>query len=154
MLRGTPSQLYRLYWTGRYLERIDLTSRSLLAALSSASPEEALAGLARSLGREYGGLWGFLEDVLYGREGSLVHAARMIRLNLMGLGSERLSREANMLVLLAENRVERSLDSVRSHLQDILSAALRLGEVLEAELTVPPTPPAEKLREQLMHQQQ
>ena len=154
MLRGTPSQLYRLYWTGRYLERIDLTARSLLAALSAGAPEESLRALAGSLGREYQGLWRFLEDLLYGEEGSIVHAARMVRLNLMGLGSERLSREANMLVLLAENRVGRSLGEVRRHLQDVLRAALSLGEVLEAELTAPPTPPLEKLREQLMHQQQ
>lgn len=157
-----PSRLYRLYWAGRYLERIDLTSRSLIAALrySRGRPEaldSALRELALALGTEYRGPREFLESVLYGEDapGSLLRAARMLRMNMMGLGVERLVRESNMLVLAAENRVP--LDDpnrIIRHLEDLLDAALRLGRVIEEELTAPPTPPARVLREQLLHQQQ
>ena len=156
-----PSRLYRLYWAGRYLERIDLTSRSLIAALryargQSERLDSALRELALALGSDYRGPGEFLERVLYGdAPGSLLRAARMLRMNMMGLGVERLVREANMLVLAAENRVPPDdPERIMRHLEDLLDAALRLGRVIEEELTAPPTPPARVLREQLLHQQQ
>ncbi len=155
-----PSRLYRVYWTGRYLERIDLLARGLDAAVRAfleTGSEEPLARLAASLGLGYGGLAGLAEEVLYSERGpsSVLHAARMVRLNLQGLGVERLLREANMLVLAAENRVDTSDPrSILKHLDDLVSATNRLGRVIEEELTAPPTPPESVLREQLLHQQQ
>ena len=157
-----PSRLYRVYWAGRYLERIDLAARSLLAAarLLRRDPglgEAVLRELAASLGTGFTDPWGFLEEVLYSEDSpsSLLRAARMIRMNMLGLGVERLVREANLLVLAAENRVPRGdAEALERHLEDLLEAALRLGRVVEEELTAPPTPPARVLREQLLHQQQ
>ncbi len=157
---AVPSRLYRVYWAGRYVERIDLLARSLDAAIRAfleTGSEAPLARLAAGLGLEYGGLRELAERVLYDERGpsSVLHAARMIRVNLQGLGVERLLREANMLVLTAENRVDTgSPESLMRHLEDLISAVNRLGRVLEEELTAPPTPPESVLREQLLHQQQ
>ncbi len=155
-----PSKLYRVYWVGRYLERVDSIARALLAAVSEKKETGADSGfekLALSLGIEYHGLHSFLEKILYDKDfpSSILHAARMIRMNMLGLGIERLLREANMLVLLAESRIDyNDMDALAKHLEDILSAVNGLGRAVENELTVPPSPPETVLREQLLHQQQ
>lgn len=155
-----PSKLYRVYWTGRYLERLDSMARMLLSILGADNPGDravCLASLAVNLGIPFKGEEEFLCRMIYDEEtpSSVLHAARMVRINFHGIGIERVLREANMLVLVAEDRVDcRDLDTVKKHLQDVLTAAGRLGKIIEEELVITPTPPEHVLREQLLHQQQ
>ncbi len=156
----TPSRLYRVYWTGRYLERIDSVSRSLLAAVGlykAGGSDEPLRRLALSLGVEYRGPREFLQTILYSTDPPLgiLHMARMVRFNLLGLGVPRLTKEASLLVLAAEDRIDPGdLDAVEKHLENIIRLAGHLGQVLEEELTAPPTLPEEVVKAQLLHQQQ
>ncbi len=155
-----PSKLYRVYWVGRYIERIDAIVRALLAAAGEkkeTGKDSGFEKLASSLGMKFTSLPSFLETLLYDKDfpSSILHAARMIRMNLQGLGIDRLLRESNMLVLLAESKIDYgNMDSLIKHLEDILSAVNSLGRAVENELTVPPSPPEAVLREQLLHQQQ
>ncbi len=152
-----PSMLYRIYWTGRYVERIDLVARSLLTLVSDGMDEGLLKRLAANLGLEYLGARDLVCRLLYDESSpsSILHAAKMIRLNLHGLGAERALREANLLVLAAEDRVDCSNpEEVRKHLEDVLFAANKLGRIIEEDLVAPPTPPEHVLRDQLLHQQQ
>ena len=159
-LTPTPSRLYRVYWTGRYLERIDSLSRALLAAVAAyraTGSEEPLRALAASLGLDYGGLRGFLSTVLYSTDPpvGILHMARMVRFNLLGLGIPRLTKEANLLVLAAEDRIDAGdLDAVVKHLENLIGLTASLGRAIEEELTAPPTPPEEVMKAQLLHQQQ
>ena len=155
-----PSQLYRIYWTGRYLERLDMTSRTTLAILSIENPVDVNKGLlkfAENIGVEFKSAKDFIDRILYDENlpASVLHSAKMIRLNLSGLGIERVMRQANMLVLIAEDRVNTSkLDDIIKHLKDLVTAARELGKLIEEELITPPTLPERVLREQLLHQQQ
>lgn len=152
-----PSILYRIYWTGRYIERIDLAARSLLAILSAGASEDLLRSLAASLGLKYESPQDIVCKLLYdeSQPSSILHAAKMVRLNLHGIGAERALREANLLVLASEDRIDcSSMDEVRKHLEDVLFAANKLGRIIEEDLVAPPTPPKHVLRDQLLHQQQ
>ncbi|MCE4625400.1 MAG: alpha-E domain-containing protein [Desulfurococcales archaeon] len=152
-----PSMLYRLYWTGRYIERIDLLVRSLLAAVGRGVDESRLQALASNLGVEYRGAVDFLCSLLYDESNpsSILHAAKMIRMNMHGLGATRALREANLLVIEAEDRIDcNNFEEVRRHLENLLYAVNKLGKVIEEDMVTPPTPPEDVLREQLLHQQQ
>ena len=81
--------------------------------------------------------------------------ARMVRFDLLGLSNPRLTKEANLLVLAAEDRIDvGDLNTVLKHLNNLISLASHLSQTIEEELTAPPTLPEEIVRSKLLHQQQ
>ncbi|NJK77982.1 MAG: alpha-E domain-containing protein, partial [Nanoarchaeota archaeon] len=91
--------MHKAYWLGRYVERVDGVARALLSALYSLKnlkSEEPLISLADSLGIEFTKHEKFLEEILYGDiPSSILYSVRNMRTNAIGLGIDRLVREAN-----------------------------------------------------------
>jgi hypothetical protein len=153
-----PSKLYKAYWLGRYVERVDSISRALLSALYSLKDlktEEPLISLADSLGIEFTKPEKFIEEILHGDiSSSILYSVRHMRTNTIGLGIERLVREANILVIAVEEKPDiQKIDEVINHANDVIAAINNLGRVIDEEIA-PPAIPEEKRRMQTRHQQQ
>lgn len=153
-----PSKLYKAYWLGRYVERVDSVSRALLSALYSLKnmkSEEPLIALADSLGIEFTTNEKFVEEILHGDvSSSILYSARNMRTNAIGLGIERLVRESNILVIAVEERPDpQKLNEVIKHTNDVIAAINNLGRVIDEEIA-PPHISEEKRQNQIRHQQQ
>ena len=153
-----PSTLYKVYWLGRYVERVDSVSRALLSSLYSLKQlksEEPLMALADSLGIEFTKHEKFIEDILHGDiPSSILYSVRHMRTNATGLGIERLVRESNILVIAVEERPRlNEIDEVIKHTNDIIAAINNFGRVINEEIA-PPKISEEKMRQQTRHQQQ
>jgi len=153
-----PSNLYKVYWLGRYVERVDSVSRALLSSLYSLKQlksEEPLMALADSLGIEFTKHEKFIEDILHGDiPSSILYSVRHMRTNAIGLGIERLVRESNILVIAVEERPRlNEIDEVIKHANDIIAAINNFGRVINEEIA-PPKISEEKMRQQTRHQQQ
>jgi hypothetical protein len=153
-----PSKLYKAYWLGRYVERIDNVARALLSALYSLKnlqSEEPLMSLADSLGIEFTKHEKFLEEILHGDiPSSILYSVRHMRTNAIGLGIERLVRESNILVIAVEERPDlQKIDEVINHANDVIAAINNLGRVINEEIA-PPNISEEKRQNQTRHQQQ
>ncbi|WP_179363325.1 alpha-E domain-containing protein [Nitrosopumilus oxyclinae] len=153
-----PSKLYKAYWLGRYVERVDSITRSLLSALhtyKNLKSEEPLISLADSLGIEFTKREKFLEVILHGDvSSSVLYAVRNMRTNAMGLGIDRLVRESNILVIAVEERPDlQNIDEVIKHANDVVAAINNLGRVIDEEIA-PPKISDDTRQNQTRHQQQ
>ena len=153
-----PSKLYKAYWLGRYVERVDSVARALLSALNSLKhlkSEEPLMSLADSLGIEFIKHEKFIEEILHGDiPSSILYAVRNMRTNAIGLGIERLVRESNILVIAVEERPDlQKIDEVIKHANDVIAAINNMGRVINEEIA-PPEIPEDKRQKQTRHQQQ
>jgi len=153
-----PSKLYKAYWLGRYVERVDSVSRALLSALYSLKnlqSEEPLMSLADSLGIKFTKHEKFLEEILHGDiPSSILYSVRNMRTNAIGLGVERIVRESNILVIAVEERPNlQKIDEVIKHANDVIAAINNIGRVINEEIA-PPHISEEKRQNQTRHQQQ
>jgi len=153
-----PSKLYKAYWMGRYVERVDSVARALLSSLYSLKnlkSEEPLMSLADSLGIEFTKHEKFIEEILHGDiPSSILYSVRNMRRNAIGLGIERLVRESNILVIAVEERPDlQKIDEIIKHANDVIAAINNMGRVINEEIA-PPEIPEEKRQNQARHQQQ
>ena len=153
-----PSKLYKAYWLGRYVERVDGVARALLSALYSLKhlqSEEPLKSLANSLGIEFTRHEKFLEVILHGDvPSSILYAVRNMRTNAIGMGIDRLTRESNILVIAVEEKPDlQKIDEVINHANDVIAAINNMGRVINEEIA-PPEIPDDKRQKQTRHQQQ
>ena len=153
-----PSKLYKAYWLGRYVERVDSVARALLSALHSLKhmhSEEPLMSLANSLGIKFTKHEKFLEEILHGDiPSSILYAVRNMRTNAVGLGIERLIRESNILVIAVEEKPNlQKIDEVIKHANDVIAAINNMGRVINEEIA-PPEISEDKRQNQIRHQQQ
>jgi len=152
-----PSRLYKAYWLGRYVERVDSITRALLSALYSLKnlkSEEPLMSLADSLGMKFVKHEKFLEEILHGdTPSSILYAVRNMRTNAIGLGIDRLVRESNILVIAVEEKPDlQKIDEVIKHANDVIASINNLGRVINEEIA-PPEISEEKRQKQIRHQQ-
>ena len=155
---GLPSKLYKSYWIGRYIERVDSISRALLSCLESLktlNSEAPLKALAASLGLKYTNSEKFIDQILHGETpSSLLYSVRKVRTNAMGMGIDRMVKEANLLVLAVEEQTEsKDLDGILKQTSDIIAAVNNIWRVIDDEFS-PREIPKDKLQKQIRHQQQ
>ena len=155
---GLPSKLYKSYWIGRYIERVDSISRALLScleSLKSLNSEAPLKALASSLGLKYTSSERFIDQILHGETpSSLLYSVRKVRTNSMGMGIDRMVRESNLLVLAVEEQTEsKDLDGILKQVSDIIASVNNIWRVIDDEFA-PPKIPKDKLQKQTRHQQQ
>ncbi|MCY0849744.1 alpha-E domain-containing protein [Sulfuracidifex metallicus] len=110
----TKSLAYRIYWAGRYLERIENICRISVIALNNGISLDSIA-------KEYG-----LKD-----EKELFEYIRMsleqLRENIRSFASERMMIEVNEMEL----RINSPKDNLISYFNNIISSAMSLGNGLE-----------------------
>ena len=152
-----PSKLYKAYWMGRYVERVDSVARALLSSLYSLktlNSEEPMMSLSDSLGLKFVKTDKFIEEILHGDSpSSILYAVRNLRTNAIGLGIERLIREANILVIAVEEKPDpENIDEIIKHANDVIAAINNLGRVINEEIA-PPHISDEKRQKQTRHQQ-
>lgn len=155
---GLPSKLYKAYWIGRYIERVDSISRALLSCLESLktlNSESPLKALAASFGLKYTSSEKFIAEILHGETpSSLLYSVRKVRTNSMGMSIDRMVKEANLLVLAVEEQTEsKDLDGILKQVSDIIAAVNNIWRVIDDEFS-PPQIPKDKLQKQTRHQQQ
>ncbi|ABP95049.1 MULTISPECIES: alpha-E domain-containing protein [Metallosphaera] len=110
----TKSLAYRIYWTGRYLERIENICRISIIAVNNGSSLDSIA-------KGYG-LKGEKELFEYVRM-----SLELLRENIRSFANEKLMIEVNEM----ESRINSPKDNLVSYFSDIISSAMRLGNSLE-----------------------
>lgn len=111
----TKSLAYKIYWTGRYLERIEDICRASIMALQKG---ESLDDVAKAFGLSKG------EDVFEYIKRSYV----ALRENIRGFGDESLLVEVNTL----EFKINLPKDALLSYFYEVENGIIQLGSRIES----------------------
>ena len=105
---------YKIFWAGRYLERIENISRMYLLAIDKCNPSEVPQYLGAN------------EDI----KKYLISSFEMLREDLRAFGNERIM---NALATL-EGALYSSNSDLKGYFSSVLQSVLYLGSIIEDEL--------------------